>query len=275
MWTNKSYIIDLSDKKISSLCFCGDIHGAFDSLLFSLKSQKRPVVGIACGDIGFGFCKSEYYLQKFNAYEKALSKLGSYVVLVRGNHDDPDYFNHTDKILPELAEEGKYPHVIIARDYQTVKTSLGNILCIGGARSIDKVLRKPGLTWWEGEDISPFSEKIEKMISSLPFNIDIVASHTAPDFCMPKDKSQLIAWLGYDPDVLADCDKERVEMTRAFNIIASAHKVKWWFYGHFHERFETLEKAPAKDIEPTKFVGLDMCRHGACDTFKISEDERQ
>lgn len=73
---------------------CGDIHGEFNASVFKLCIQYKmtDTVLIVAGDCGFGFDKPGYYDNIFKRNSSKLSKTNNWVVMVRGNHDDPAYF---------------------------------------------------------------------------------------------------------------------------------------------------------------------------------------
>ena len=62
-----------------------------------------------------------------------LSKANNWIVMVRGNHDDPSYFNK---------EKIKHERCRTIPDYSIIQACGHNILCIGGAVSIDRNYRK-------------------------------------------------------------------------------------------------------------------------------------
>ena len=47
---------------------------------------------VIAGDCGFGFEKLGYYENVFKRNSVRLSKANNWVVMLRGNHDDPSYF---------------------------------------------------------------------------------------------------------------------------------------------------------------------------------------
>ena len=55
------------------------------------------------------------------------------LILMRGNHDNPDYFEN------RLID---YPRMKTIPDYCVIQFSGNNILCIGGAVSIDREYRE-------------------------------------------------------------------------------------------------------------------------------------
>lgn len=73
---------------------CGDIHGEFNAVIYKLcvQYQMTDTVLIIAGDCGFGFDKPGYYDNVYNRNSSRLSKANNWVVMIRGNHDDPAFF---------------------------------------------------------------------------------------------------------------------------------------------------------------------------------------
>lgn len=88
---------------------------------------------IMVGDCGFGFEKPGYYDIIFNRNSSRLSDANNLVVMVRGNNDDPTYFNE---------ENIAYERILTIPDYSVIQAYEHNILCIGGAISIDRYNRQ-------------------------------------------------------------------------------------------------------------------------------------
>ena len=78
-----------------NIVVCGDIHGDFNGLVFKLcvQYQMTDTLLIVAGDCGFGFEKPGYYDIIYNRNSERLSKANNWILMIRGNHDDPSYFN--------------------------------------------------------------------------------------------------------------------------------------------------------------------------------------
>ena len=53
----------------------------------------------------------------------------------------------------------KYSHIKFISDYSIIQTIDGNILCIGGATSIDRVARILNKSYWDNENIIPIGDE--------------------------------------------------------------------------------------------------------------------
>lgn len=212
----------------------GDIHGNFENLKFEIKSKKiDDCTLIQVGDFGIGFNSKENCKSQLEELNEFLSERNIKMLAIRGNHDDPDYFNG----------DYKYSNLQLLEDYTVLDLEEGRFLFIGGAVSIDRLFRKDtdrgylfaGSTrrsYWEDE-IVKWNDKISEFEG-----IDYIVTHTAPSFCYPDSR------LGFARIVeeFADRDKflktdlavERNLMDRIFKEVNIKNKIKKHFYGHFH-----------------------------------------
>ena len=218
-----------------NIVVCGDIHGEFNAVIFKLcvQYQMTDTLLIVAGDCGFGFEKPGYYDIIYNRNSARLSKANNWILMVRGNHDDPSYFNE---------EKISYERFRTIPDYSVIQACDHNILCVGGAISIDRYNRQKYdnrnrisqvASYWPDE-VPVYNETLLNEISK-EFKIDTVITHTAPSFCELFSKDGIADWAEWDPELFTDIDKERHTIDQIFNHLKSdAHPVSHWYYGHFH-----------------------------------------
>lgn len=222
----------------TSLYICGDVHGEFKTLLYNMRRfQIENAIILIAGDCGIGFEKPAYYKLLYNRLETILSKTNNILLLLRGNHDDPAYFD---------GEQIDYLHMKAIPDYSVIRYLGHTILCIGGATSIDR-MQRIGAMWlnklknkedrnfyWENE--SPvFNDDAFLQIFRSNLRIDTLVTHTAPSFCYPIGKDGISWWLANDATLESDLTAERQTMNLIYDrLITDKHSVKKWFYGHFH-----------------------------------------
>ena len=248
--------------KYDFLFVCGDIHGEFKTLLYEIKRKgiSNAIILIA-GDCGFGFEKARYYEQLYHKLNRTLQKTNCILLLIRGNHDDPEYFQ---KGLID------YPLMKTIPDYSVICFKNRNILCVGGAVSVDRSERLHAM-WLAGlkgrtvkyywEDEAPLFD--QPQLSELKTNdilIDTVVTHTAPSFCSPHTKTGIENWLLKDDQLANDISQERKLMDEIYNyLVKEGHPITNWFYGHFHNsRTEYISNIYFRMLDIMEFCELRM-----------------
>lgn len=253
---------------IKQLFVVGDIHGEFNNFFniirrnlnmikntdereeFIIKVQNNKgriyyndSVIIVCGDCGFGFNKQQYYFDIFNKINSILADSNTHIIFVRGNHDDPSYFN--DEII-------NMSNIKSVPDYSVIKTFGNNTLCVGGAISVDRLWRKQQeirlnkysknkkLLYWEDENVI-INENILSELKENNIQLTNVVTHTCPSFAFPYEKDTAISWFKFDKDLRTDIDNERKMMDWLFSTLTSEHNIKTWSYGHFHLMSEEMK----------------------------------
>lgn len=234
----------------------GDIHGNYSYLKSEIEGKNlRGYNIIQVGDFGVGKLPShdQGILERLDLF---LNEWDVNLYVVRGNHDDPKYFQgghifNNLKLLP---------------DYTTLKIEDYNFLFVGGATSIDRKnsLRKMQVSagygldqplYWFGEEFILDEDKIKKVE-----NIDIVITHTAPEWCIPDNRfgfSDLVMEFAQDdPSLIEDLKRERALLSKMFDILNSKNNIKKHFYGHFHRSDITLN---GMTIHHLLAIGEFMC----------------
>jgi len=218
---------------------CGDIHGDFHTLTYKLCVQygMTDTLLIVAGDCGFGFEKPAHYEQVYNKDAGRLKKSNNWIVFIRGNHDNPAYFNE---------ERIAYKRWKTIPDYSLISACGHNILCVGGAISVDRDYRKKeqvkralSLTGYYWPDETPvFSEEF---FDAIRIPIDTIITHTAPSFCEKQDHDFLQDWAKMDATLIDDIATERRTMDQIYDCIKQKGlPVQNWFYGHFHESWTSF-----------------------------------
>ena len=206
----------------------GDIHGEFKTLSYNIcvKHEIKDSVVCIAGDCGLGFDKPGYYENLWNDLKPRLEKNNILILCIRGNHDDPDYYNG-DKAL-------SFERLKTISDYTTLRMLDREILCVGGAVSTDRSWRleenRKGArkVWWPNE--API-ELTDRELSKLHGRVYGVISHDAP--------------ISFEPVLVRD--SEFIESDEMFyDILRSREyleKVLWkanpkrWYYGHHHRSY--------------------------------------
>lgn len=235
----------------SPLVFWGDNHGDWRSLVQFIedskpKNRKKNVIQV--GDMGMGM--RSYELQKILLDELNifLQKHKSILYAIRGNHDDPNFFNGFYKL--------GYSNIIFIEDYTVLKHSKATVLCIGGALSIDRSKRKTDnillsnmqkdyRSWFKNEKFIYDEPKIDYIHKN--FDIDIIVTHSAPESFEPvgindfvrswareDDKARTLQERTQGVDLLLELAHERKLHEKLLLKFLFTKCPKYWFYGHFH-----------------------------------------
>lgn len=191
----------------------GDIHGKWDQLFLKIKaSEIRNFTLIGVGDLGIGFKLDKQQSRQFDYINSFFGGKGIDFIGIRGNHDDPSYFDgrvsmSNFKLLP---------------DYTSLTLNDKEFLFVGGAVSIDRKIRKEGVSYWTDEKFVLDHSKIKRC--------DVLVTHSVPTWSGPFDKSGISGWCDRDSTLWDECVQERKDHDILLKLCgASRH-----YAGHFH-----------------------------------------
>lgn len=219
-------------KTLDFVVSVGDIHGKYRELGYYIKERYKICnsIIIVAGDIGIGFYKSSYYINEFIRLNKILKATNNIIFFVRGNHDNPAYFNGNLVDVLDI-----FSHIKLVPDYYVLISKNANILFVGGGISIDRIYRKKNKSYWLDEQINYEYNTIK----NIDKHIDIVVTHSAPSFCYPTSKYELKKWFLDDPDLDILTNLDRLNHTKLYNdLVKYKHPLKYWCYGHFHKNHQ-------------------------------------
>ena len=200
-------------------------------------SSYNDSVIIVSGNCGIGLKDKGYYERTFSKLDKILGDNNCYLLFVRGNNDDPSYFENRTI---------DFEHVKTIPDYSVVAMKTYNCLCIGGSVSIDKEWKKSQENtigrkmYWENE--APiFDEKaIDEILSE--FKIACVITSTSPSFSYPGTNAfKKSKWFISDKSRIKDFSDERKTLDKIYEkILENDTKPFIWFYGRFKLNNENM-----------------------------------
>ena len=266
-------MFEIIETNKSEIYAIGDIHGEFKSIANWIKTKDLSNCAlIFCGDFGLGFCGIQKEHDDLLRAQKLCEERDIDCYAIRGNHDDPEYYNGASKQL-------NLSRFKTVSDYTVIKSPEHNILCLGGAVSTDRSYRissyenevnitmikrhlpyddakkKVKCYWWEKEAFV-YNEKILNEISSSGLNIDVICSHSAPEQCFPLTSDRLVYWFDKDSKLERDVKLERHNLSAVLDFLKSnGSTVSNWYYGHYHNKH-------TETIDGTTFHLLDMGRNG-------------
>ena len=242
----KNQIYNFSDSKC--LVVCGDIHGDFNQLVHKVcvQYQMRDTVIVVAGDCGFGFERKGYYENMVKRNSKRMKESNTRIVFVRGNHDNPAYFD---------GHNFCHQRFVAVSDYSVIRVGGHAALCVGGAISIDRNYRivawsnacllnkKPVIEndalvpnyYWSNEYPVFNPQLLDQVLSEQ--TIDVVITHSAPSFCELKSKLESNDWI-VDDDLYQDIKNERAVMDKLYERLKGT-SVTHWCYGHFHQSWHS------------------------------------
>ena len=220
--------------------FWGDNHWNFNYIRFQLnKKFIQDAILIQVGDFGLGFHHINKELVVLEDLNNLLAENNVTLYVIRGNHDNPEYYQ---KQLIDMT------NIKLLPDYTTICAGEHKILGIGGAVSIDSIIRTPGKTWWRNENVV-YNDIIHELR-----DITIVATHTTINEAPPEldMKVPILEYYGLmQPWLEGDLRRERELLTQIYNELNENNNKRYWFYGHFHKTFTTV-------INDTTFYALNI-----------------
>lgn len=203
----------------------GDTHIPIDVEKFNTRSfpeQKTLTKDdfiIVLGDFGLLWKKDKEYLW----WKKWLENKPFTTLWLDGNHENHDWI---DSLPVSEWNGGKVhfvsPSIIHLMRGQVFTLNGATFFTYGGALSLDKEIRTPGITWWAREE-GNYLEECEAMdnLAEHNFQVDYILTHACPDNLLPVMFPQ----------------SQKVPSTtgRFLNHVAETVHYKKWFFGHMHE----------------------------------------
>lgn len=184
----------------------GDIHGAFNAAVQVIKSYSIKNANlIQLGDFGVGFSKTDKY--NISVMNSKLKELNIDLYVIRGNHDDPKWFDG----------KRQWDNILFLKDY-TILNDGRTILLAGGAISIDRNMRKEDVSYWRDEDF--------KLKEASPVNI--IITHDCPRSVLPFIYNPL-----NDYNIQMDIYESQNKLDKLRDMVVDENTISW-YYGHHH-----------------------------------------
>jgi len=222
----------------------GDVHGNWRDLakrVYASGVQGADIIQV--GDFGLGFNTPQRERELLAPLHRALVAAESVLHVVRGNHDDPAYWR------PSHSHDWRYDTIRLVPDYTVLSVHGARILCVGGALSIDRILRRRNHGYWPDEGVV-FDE--DRLAALNLTDLWGVMTHTAPDIAPPfAIDSSVRGYLDIDLPLAEELRRERAALTQLYEVIRARTSVPTWVYGHFHGHAEALH-------EGTRFILVDV-----------------
>ncbi len=206
----------------------GDTHGELSHFLQLAKAGEPKWTAadtlIVCGDFGFIWANPED--EEGYAYDQArldeLAQKPYKILFVDGNHEN------FDVLYAYPLEDGFGGTVRRIRD-NIFHLQRGQVYTIGGytfftfggGYSMDRYLRRKGLSWWPQE--MPVAAELEagrQALAQVGHRVDYIVTHTAPHV--------IVKMMRYAPD------PHEQPLNVYFNKVWRDTQFDQWFFGHFH-----------------------------------------
>lgn len=152
-----------------------------------------------------------------------------------------------------------YPRLRFATRGHTWVDAVGTrFAALGGAGSIDRNTRRPGVSWWPDEELT--EDDCARLASNVHGEgwprVDVMITHEAPAGLRRHGITTAPAWL--TPEVEAYCYAQRVRLREAMDEVAPRSLV----HGHWHSSFRD-------GWEGLTSTGVDY----RCDVIGLPEDD--
>lgn len=194
----------------------GDHHGFTGEVFEAIAKQSvRNAVIIHVGD---GLEGTSFGPRQFEELNAEFAKRDLLFLGMRGNHCDPGIFDGGIDL----------PHYKLIPDYTRLNVGGKSWLLIGGAISIDRFNKIPGVDWWETEKFTLHKDLIGPA--------DVLVTHSGPTWIGPSASNGFVRLFAQEEadrlgsDLIADLEAERALHDEAFSLVRPRH----WYLGHFH-----------------------------------------
>ena len=257
LWNEGNSLLHLSPARIGLV---GDVHGNLNVTRNAIKALgARGITEIHfLGDFGFVWNGGPKEDRVLGMIDDVLDKVGALAFVTGGNHEgykrlfaiEPDG-NGLRWLSARVA--------LLPRGWRASTPSGNSIASIGGANSIDRSRRKPGVSWWQQEQIT------ESDLQALGTeHTDILLAHDSPPTQSLNDRLSRngATWLPAD---LAYANAGQAMFLRAFLTTTPRlavgghyhvfHDMTDWFHGK--ESFEARVVILAADGEANSVAILD------------------
>lgn len=207
------------------IAIAGDWHADAEYAVEAIHYAKRRNASVLLhlGDFGYDF--TDKYLR---ALDDALASTGMVLAFVDGNHEN------FDRLLQwPIADDGlRYLRERVIHLPRGYRWQWGGTQClaVGGAYSIDRLLRIPHRSWWPQETITP----TEAAAICEAGRCDVMFCHDCPS-------GVLEPWADRDHHGFPIDELERAAEHRALlrTIVDVTQPSRLW-HGHFHHRYRGL-----------------------------------
>jgi predicted phosphodiesterase len=220
------------------IAFAGCWHASTETAMRTIPYLHEQGVThiVHTGDFIYTNPVAQRFLHVVN---RELTKRGMQLILVRGNHDDPNILNAATAATPEGLD---HPFTVLkesvffAPDGTIWEWEGVRFAALGGARSIDWSVRKPGVEWWMDEVTD-----VDAMERLKNESFQILVTHDVP--------AGVPLWFADRSDMPSWWDLEGAEAHRVpLGEVVAATRPQAVISGHMHARQEAAVHVPEHDF---------------------------
>ena len=230
----------------------GDTHGNSNdlrTLFMQIENPTKDDVLIITGDAGF-----EYGHYVMGAAKKTALKFPGTIIVIRGNHDNRYWADHTidgkpasnswnfveDENGNRYLRQKKYPNIWYVPDEGCIYNIKGyNFMFIPGAYSVDKWYRlQNGYPYCDDEQLTD-EERENLYKQAQETQVDFVIAHTFPQKIVEGHLRYLFL-RGLDQSMV-DRSQE-IWLDKMAEIFENQPTFKHYFGGHYHDSKELTDK---------------------------------
>tara|TARA_R110002167_G_scaffold30108_1_gene99718 strand:- start:63 stop:818 length:756 start_codon:yes stop_codon:yes gene_type:complete len=225
-------MMEIIKRNIDALYFLGDTHGDNLGICWSLRNVgskvKKAIIHV--GDFGIGYEETRHdELQRLDKVNTKLIESNAYLFVVRGNHDDPSWFDNSNVTS----------NIIFLKDHTLLELTLSGkvtkVYCNGGSVSINRLTSTQGVDYWQDEK---FTCPSDAELLEIPTDLDAIVTHNRPLGCHPTVFNEVVMRSCLEDVTLEfDLRKEQVEMKRMFDSIRERNNARnniLHYFGHYH-----------------------------------------
>ena len=152
----------------------GDWHGnrAWAGTCFAVAAAEQADAVLQLGDFGLWPGREDAWLDHVDEQAR---RAGTKLVWIDGNHEDHDRLDEWRAKADDRGLVAMRDHVQWASRGARWEWSGVRFGALGGAVSIDRFLRRPGVNWWAQE--APTASDVERL-GAAP--LDVLVTHAAP-----------------------------------------------------------------------------------------------
>ena len=197
--------------------------------------EIRDCTVIHVGDGGEGFIQHRpKQLRQYEEMNKRFKSLNILYKSIRGNHSSPAEFDGNIKLS----------NFELLPDYHTEVINGEKFLVVGGAISVDRKIRREGVSYWKNEAFVLDESKAVKC--------DVLITHSAPSWIGPEGFDAISGWISRDIHLIDELIEERKLHNKLFEFCRPNRS----YCGHMHV---------------SAYVNFDNCHASILDILEIKE----